>query len=1330
MAKEFHTDSIKLENPNTKDADPIMIEYVLNKINDSISRVCSKYFNVKSLWIFRHAPEIKALKTWFYHPITNQNRYVDQIRHIVEEQIISEEKGSIGKAYQKYKNSQDQVPWDYIENTFSAKEGTVIETDLILGHQTVLFIPFYYGNKVLAILLVSLSKKENSITDESGEFNISIQNKIYEEFKNADIPELIHFAYQNEISNDSIQNFEKAVTELEKEAEDPDTFLESKILKPLLNDFNQGISLIPYIEITGDDLKKTLIDYSDIVYDKLREQLSFDVSKSRYPNNSIINEFKCHLDQHKEIKYFGPKDRNVQGKGNALNYTDDCETDEVLSYSIHYSKSDVQDQDSIINSDLISEERLSTELQRLLSKLDLDVDNETKMIIQKKFISEKLDNYFQNAMKGVPYYLTLNWKEIDELISCNLKIYVQNNKDYLDLKSLYSNSHEIDTTDKKLKFIAHTDTTTSPFESNSYIEKFIEQRYLYYKIILERNHTVHEANKAAKAAIMSRNMSHNLGSHVMFYIKQKLESVNKVFNSDTLDKLIMDIDLNKVINDMEKKNISDDAIKIIQEKLKEELGAKLPEKQFLLGLGRFLAYLQERQDFIATVATNYIPYNTSINFKDAIFDELKPELRAKRHDGITSTSNLLLDYIARSEGFNSSDDIIIQFKGEDGNLFDGNEDVPSDLRNFNVALPGGYLGRQAFFSIMENIIRNTAKHNGKKAKDGKLRFRFDRLDDSDINEIVGYSLRQGEEINDEKINTKEINQCYKNHKNDLYYLGITSILSENVSTKHLEIIKNGLQRKYIYAGEMDEEFKGLKEMRISAAWMRRQKLDYLIPITEPPAVAIRKNNNNLQYIICLPKPKKVAIISSSQSTNLSLKDVVVFKRKDIVNELSKVSQYELVVYEGNNKDDQFEEIRKHTGSRLYATEDSITNETTLNELYNNWLKNAFKTVFDDYSDINLSIIDESSPFGNDSEIKIPRSNLSNKILDTKELTTDDSERFNNCILFKTHYPGQAIENDNRGLYCNAFHVEAISGGNSTDRLLRHDERCFEWYCKHMSAGLSRVAIFDERIYNFIVPKEGASDDEITKDFDGIKSDIEEFDIKFKLFKKGYSDSFVNQILNDYHNNTENNNKEKFKAAIVKNLLKDYSKTWQYREKGIWAFNIVIKDNDKLDIIGYNAPPTRPIGKYSKEYKEVIIAHISKTKTDDVIVEWAGNNGSTEKEVFKNKFEFISIHQGLLDKIYEAFSIEDENGKELVTKAIFEAFSSKSNDLITFSNNRTNTGKSKYFLPQFIIHSGRSKPNKKDMPQHLPFLQFSSIEHAIRDCKHTLTELLYSAHYEQ
>ena len=49
-----------------------------------------------------------------------------------------------------------------------------------------------------------------------------------------------------------------------------------------------------------------------------------------------------------------------------------------------------------------------------------------------------------------------------------------------------------------------------------------------------------ETIKSAKAAIMSRNMSHNLGSHVMFYIKQKLNSVQKMLAEDVLKDLYPD----------------------------------------------------------------------------------------------------------------------------------------------------------------------------------------------------------------------------------------------------------------------------------------------------------------------------------------------------------------------------------------------------------------------------------------------------------------------------------------------------------------------------------------------------------------------------------------------------------------------------------------------------------------------------------------------------------------------------------------------------------------------------------------------------------------------
>ena len=84
-----------------------------------------------------------------------------------------------------------------------------------------------------------------------------------------------------------------------------------------------------------------------------------------------------------------------------------------------------------------------------------------------------------------------------------------------------------------------------------------------------------ESVKSAKAAIMSRNMSHNLGSHVMAYLKNDLRNVPSIFASSVLHQLFPD-------------HIKEEASKVSSE-------VELP---FLVGLGNFIGYLQERQEAV------------------------------------------------------------------------------------------------------------------------------------------------------------------------------------------------------------------------------------------------------------------------------------------------------------------------------------------------------------------------------------------------------------------------------------------------------------------------------------------------------------------------------------------------------------------------------------------------------------------------------------------------------------------------------------------------------------------------------------------------------------
>ena len=819
-----------------------------------------------------------------------------------------------------------------------------------------------------------------------------------------------------------------------------------------------------------------------------------------------------------------------------------------------------------------------------------------------------------------------------------------------------------------------------------------------------------EAVKSAKAAIMSRNMSHNLGSHVMFYIKQRLESVEKILQTGALHELIKSTD----IQELKEK---------IQKKIIQTPGEELP---FLVGLGRFLNYLQERQDFIATVATDYIPYKSTINFKDAIYDELKPELRYERHhkSGYDNSivgkqaSNLLFDYIAYSEGFTSSEQIELLF--EDFNGKGDPSEVPTNLRHFNVALPGGNLGRQALFSIMENIIRNTAKHDGSKLginKDKKIGFRFDQINYSEIQGFYSWTNKDVYQFYADKIE-----KIYEDCSNDFYFLGITIDVGQQVNiqiSNILESIGNGLSKRYLNDdGTMNEDCKGIKEIRISAAWMRGYGIDTDIPADEPPAVAIRDNGGKLQYIICLPKPKKVAIVGN-ESRKLSAEGLQYFSSDELTHDnIKRMADFDLIVCSEKDRG----KLRRYVGSRV-LTKGNINADTENNAVegyYMEWLYNTYGEC------LPTLVINDEKAYENKHIYKYNNGELKeNEIaqqfdssLFSKQLVeSNSSDSTSNQIVYAKHYEGQDTLKE---MYKDAKFLEGVSGGNSTDRLIRQEKWTKEWYVKQMTAGLTKVAIFDERIFGSFV-RRGQNTEFASWDEDKLGKWLEELltqkqchgnkidsGVLSDELKKQFNDLIsINDVGDEDDNLYVSYDKAKYTDAIKKIkksvTLDKFNTAELYTQKGIWVFDIS-SENKVVTIKGFS----------TNKKETVDVATIKKLDESTIKCDMIDHE-------FDNKFDFITIHQGILDKIYETLGIkgnEYSEKKKEVTSEIFGKFSA-------IDNKKEKDG----FLPQFIIHSGRSRPTKHDMPQEQPFIQFSALDHAIRDCKYTLTELLYSAHYE-
>lgn len=870
------------------------------------------------------------------------------------------------------------------------------------------------------------------------------------------------------------------------------------------------------------------------------------------------------------------------------------------------------------------------------------------------------------------------------------------------------------------------------------------------RLSYEKRKGLYESLKSAKAAIMSRNMSHNLGSHVMFYIKQKLQSVSKIVDNKVLDNIIPG-NIEKI----------DDIIA----RIKENKDIELP---FLVGLGRFINYLQERQDYIATVATDYIPANSTISFKDFVYDELKPDLRYERHysqnnDAGWQPGNLLLDYIAYSERYRSCNDVEILF-GE----FDGHnpqkKGSPSDvdfkkLREFNIAVPGGVVGRQAIFSVFENIIRNAAKHSGRR-KDNKLVLQLSLLsnDDNLFNSDDFKSIRNDDKAKYDmsgNILKAKYEECF-----DKYHVLRIKIDMPN-DAKTVNKLVEKLADPYLEEnGNMKESSKGLKEMRISAAWLRGYSIDTEIPANEPPALSIYtepyvEDNSKvtISYIVCLPKPCKVAFVvecDNSDTVNglLTPYGCKVFnnpfklaEKKDCDKLINEIANYEIVcmpknieeqlcpfvssrfIIDDNQSDSILTKLKNAIENPNYNDEDTKKDaiESCIGSIYEKWFKIAYNGVTPKLVVADGKAVDNKKAEKDNETL----SSDNNVILTATSSVT--KEEVNEAVVYSTHFKGLATANDENTepsgynkMLEDAICIEPITGNNSTARLIRQDKWNKEWKIKLISAGIARIAIFDERIFSSFISQESTAHEE--------SLDVETI---LNLKNKDLND-FKKVLLNDYKipENVSGKifyekNQEKINKALEKYLTlycnTHHDVAQKNHERRIYAFDIRNVNEKQINIIGYNVNIEERVGAYVNQEQDPI-AEIAQITYDakDVKVKLMANSQKIFGGDKSNIFDYITIHQGVLDKIYTAFGIKNnEVEKHKVTNALHHSFSKQETPTDV-----------KAFLPNFIIHSGRSKPSKNDMPQSQPFVQFAAIDSAVKDCKYTLVELLATAHYEK
>ncbi|MGD2086352.1 MAG: hypothetical protein PVH61_09235 [Candidatus Aminicenantes bacterium] len=366
---------------------------------------------------------------------------------------------------------------------------------------------------------------------------------------------------------------------------------------------------------------------------------------------------------------------------------------------------------------------------------------------------------------------------------------------------------------------------------NDIVEKLLLKTAFefYYQEVQEH------ALKSATAAIMSRNMSHNIGSHIL----------------STLG--------------FEGMSAADDRI--------------------------LFRYLHQRMDYIAQISTEMPKWTQSTWFLNDLMKRFYMQENLLKYLG--HSEGLTAYYYNKKTGNKNAIEIKVKKKpgekwGESDDIIPGSN--PNNLEDFQLAIPGGVVGCHAFYTILENFIRNAAKHDWGKADNKgieslEITIEFENSPDKDHIFFAVYYNIPLEKEKEKKVVEDTLNASFKN-----------SFIDEK--------------------GELIRENWGLGEMRVSAGYLLKKDYseigfggDELIFKEKDNSFSgiiradvIKKSGKKyLGYLFAVPKPKELLFLGEwsdlkKEKGEEDAKRCGIWFNKNV---LPEERDYNFIIFEGN-----------------------------------------------------------------------------------------------------------------------------------------------------------------------------------------------------------------------------------------------------------------------------------------------------------------------------------------------------------------------------------------------------------------------------------------------
>ena len=402
-------------------------------------------------------------------------------------------------------------------------------------------------------------------------------------------------------------------------------------------------------------------------------------------------------------------------------------------------------------------------------------------------------NHHCQPSEFLKQWFQLNEKDWDKATAdlIALEGFIKENKSITNVFYIgnYREDLDRDDLDRDYPLWANVGIDCSDFKNKGCIKAYLEQlRNFLHRISVQiqfgtkRLELRETAARSAVGQVNSRNFSHNFGSHVF----------SKLMGNDTYENI--------------EKLASNNAYVSCYDKMGIEPGEQL---------ACFLQYVKSRMDYLSELTFGVSNILTSKTIHGDVFREL-------------DRVRLLLNHISGVSSFKY--EFCLKYNGE--RLGEG--------RDITVAFPSDVLGSQALYNILENIIRNTAKHAIRnEANSGCEAFTIEFSDGELFPEYYCVEIDNGiAEPNIEELVNKQneyINNSILDDSNNLrtYSLGLLEIEASAAFLRQIDIAKIESYEYGFGEDDIDEYHNNLGNLIILKAINKNGALGYRFFLQKP-----------------------------------------------------------------------------------------------------------------------------------------------------------------------------------------------------------------------------------------------------------------------------------------------------------------------------------------------------------------------------------------------------------------------------------------------------------------------------------------------------------------